>query len=147
MPEAFSAVPDDHFVFRLATDSFAPPGASTPQRSWLILTTEDKNKAEERKRPPALSGFDQAFTTASQALALLRWQESRHFGMKAGEWIRIGADHGRSIAVVYLPFVASKHLAGWQGHVLIEGTRKPEGVPKQKQYDFLDALCIACQES
>lgn len=141
----FDPVPDGNVVFRIARDAFVSPGSKLPLRSWLALTTEDKTKATARGREPGLSGFDQTMTSADQAVALLGWAASASFGTTVSVWKQTGARFELEVLAVYLPLMDKQPQPGWEGHVLVEGLRRPPGYERARHNDFLDALCAAVE--
>lgn len=145
MPEAFDAVPADRFIYRFVRnlDTFLPRNAVTPLPAWFEPTKPDVLAAKARNRPAGWSAFDAQLTTVEQGRALLTLENNPAFGLTLQRFKEIGAAFGRQIGAVYLPMVDKKPMAGWDGHVLVEGLKREDGGEKKKHNDLQLALSTA----
>ena len=136
------AVPNSHFVYRLIDpeSTFFPPGATLPLSDWLVPTRSDKTAGDARGRPAGLSGFDRELCPLKTARELLARHHDFAFGATVSELKEIGMARSRQLEVVFLPLAHKEPQAGWEGHVLIEGLRRPDAGEKKAQKDLLEAV-------
>ena len=146
MPERFSPVGDDRLVFRLvATGStFLPPGAILPLPSWFEPSSGDVAEGAARGRVPGLSAWDQSLTSVEQARALTARPDQLAFGLRAQGIREVGQRFGRALAIVYDPLDQLAPGPGWEGHVLIEGLKRPPEQSRAVHKDCQVELARRC---
>lgn len=110
--------------------------ATLPLSDWLVPTKSDKAAGDGRGRPAGLSGFDRELCPLKVARELLGRRDDFAFGALVSELKGIATAGGRQLDVVYLPLESKASQPGWDGHVLIEGLRRPDGGEKKAQKDL-----------
>jgi hypothetical protein len=149
----YSQVPPQAVVFRLAAQggAFLPKSETIPTEiGWLAPTAADKREAEEAKRVAGLSAWDHEQTTAEQAIEIrLRATADSSVLTNDSEEVQVACycdvadvhrvvnelqqhnpDASFSINFVRDPLEFEPPLAGQDGHVLIEGLERPNGVSR-----------------
>ena len=161
MRRRYSPLPDECSVFRTVRrgGGFLPPGQDLPIPEWLEPTAEDAKEAAVSERAPGLSVWDATLTTFALACVWRGVAESDELGFSAvvRDIRRVGDVHGRAIDVVADPLdvdspewaAAVERVAedrqesqrrSAEGHSLIEGIKRPGGLPKKAHRDFRDEL-------
>lgn len=162
MADRYMPLARDARVFRLARreGGHLPSGQRLPKPEWLEPTRDDKTAAEASGRVPGLSVWDVAFTSYADAVWL---RDSTASGQEAfvaevATLVTIANTHTRSLDVVSdpldVPFADPRwaHLDDARrqslanavnGHALIEGISRPDGVQRSPHRSFLTDLVEA----
>lgn len=150
MPERYSRLADAAVVVRLVSpqSSFLPATAVLPLPQWLEPSPQDVEEAGKSGRPPGITVWDASRTSAEQARALSGKPDGRAFAAQVKQCMKVAVDHARPIAVVADPVDEKMPSAGWEGHALIEGLRRPPALQngKKLQLDFLTDLVKVFRE-
>jgi hypothetical protein len=146
-PKQFSPLPEEGRVFRLAVrgSGFLPADAVLPLPAWLEPTKRDVEEATQRGRRPGLSVWDEAFTRTDEARVVSGRPDGIAFDLAVQDCRETGQRHDREIDVVADPLDDRAPEAGWEGHALIEGIKRPPGVDRQRHKDMLLDLISCCR--
>ena len=150
--ESFEPLADDATVFRLVEygTKFLPEGAQLPTSDLFVLTSRDKQQAEERGREPGVSVWDRSLTSVPQATALRYTPHAppddvRAFGLAVQAVRSFGRQYELAIDVVADPL--EEDLGpGAEGHSAIEGLKRPDGYPRKRHKALLLDMAEACVE-
>ena len=148
MPERFSPLPDEAFIFRLVDPGsrFLPADAQLPIPDWFEPSSTDKEEGERRGRNPGLSVWDQAGASVENARHLTGRANGIAFGLSVDDCKRIGQSYERVLSVVADPLDARAPTPGWDAHSLVEGLKRPPHVERRVHKDLLAELAHSCQK-
>jgi hypothetical protein len=110
-----------------------------PLPDWLEPTSTDKREAEVSGRPPGISVWDTELTTVAQARQHAG-NGGHAFTLGVGALRTTAARFNRPLDVVRNPVPGE----GGDGHSLVEGMKRPEGLERRLQKDFLQAVLQLC---
>lgn len=151
-PVPFSPLPDITSVFRLAETGgrFLPVGAPMPNADIWEPSSEDKRDAEARGRVPGVSVWEQGRASTDQARRLRFAPEPPPAGVRAfaatvSALREVGRRHQRPMEVLADPLPEDRG-PGADGHALVEGLKRPAGVPRPEHKRMLDDLLRVLEE-